>query len=727
MAARSRWRSPSPRASSIRPSRRCSSTSSLRAARASSSRSRRSSGPRLPPPPSLLSSSPSSAVSTRASCPPTRPSGCADARSPRCRRHSRDPPASRPRGAGRRRRHARARRSSLPAPDPARDRLRRAVGAELPQVPLRARRSRIARRPQRQGARRQPPLLRRLHDARLLQGQGEGRGHEQARRLPPDDSGGRRADAARLPEAAGGGPAPARQALPRRRGHPARPGGRAGSAPRRVDLRRPHPHPAPQLSRRSLARTRHRLHERGHAGRDREQPERQRRLRLPPRPVDRARRPREALGARASRQGRQGEHRRRRQGPAPRQGDRRAAHPRGRAAHRGDPRQQSRPLARRAPAGSGRHRLPRPRRSGGGDGGEDGVHPRSRLPPVVRPEPDVDAHQPRAAFQADERSAEADAEPGDDGELPPRIDLQGGHLARRPGEGRHQPQLEHVLRRRLHDGTQTLGNHRWRCDKPTGHGALNVVSALKYSCDVFYYSAGDHAGIDAISDMAHRLGYGQPTGLDLGREITGIIPSSSTINPATGSLRAHAINASIGQGEINVTPLQQAVAYAAIANGGTVWKPQITQGVESPDGKVLREFKPEPDVNNGHEGKLGVKPEYLAAVRAGLVAVVNEPGGTGYRSRLPHLKLAGSSGTAQVVKLGQKQNLKTDAQQYFSRDHAWFASFAPAEDPEIVVIVLNEHGGWGAEAAAPVASKIIKAWSDIKKQDEAKSMARAEQ
>jgi penicillin-binding protein 2 len=79
------------------------------------------------------------------------------------------------------------------------------------------------------------------------------------------------------------------------------------------------------------------------------------------------------------------------------------------------------------------------------------------------------------------------------------------------------------------------------------------------------------------------------------------------------------------------------------------------------------------------------------------------------------------------MKLGQKQNLKSEQTQYFSRDHAWFASYAPADDAEIVVVVLNEHGGWGAEAAAPVASKIIKAWSDIKKQDEAKSMARAEQ
>src|SRR5207248_4620607 len=204
--------------------------------------------------------------------------------------------------------------------------------------------------------------------------------------------------------------------------------------------------------------------------------------------------------------------------------------------------------------------------------------------------------------------------------------------------------------------------------KPNGHGSLALHSALQVSCDAFYYAVGDRVGIDALSDMAHRLGYGQPTGLDLGREITGIIPDSKSIDPKTGSLRAHAINASIGQGEINVTPLQQAVAYAAIANGGTVWKPQTVQRIESPDGKVLKEFKPEPDVNNCREGKLGVKPEYLAAVRAGLVAVVNEPGGTAYRSRLPDIKFAGKTGTAQVVKLGQKQNLKTDAQQYFSRD-----------------------------------------------------------
>ena len=267
------------------------------------------------------------------------------------------------------------------------------------------------------------------------------------------------------------------------------------------------------------------------------------------------------------------------------------------------------------------------------------------------------------------------------------------------------------------NGGYTLGNHRWRCDKPAGHGSLDLKHALQYSCDAFYYALGDRVGLDPIADMAHRLGYGQPTGFDLGREITGVIPDTESVIKVFGTYtKGHAINASIGQGEINVTPLQQAVAYGAIANGGHVWKPQIVQRIESPDGKILQQFKPEPDVNNGHNGELGVKASDLEAVRKGLVAVVNEPGGTGYRHKLADVIFAGKTGTAQVQALGSKQNLKTEAQTYLSRDHAWFAAYAPADDPEVVVVVLNEHGGWGAESAAPAASKIVEAYFQLKKQ-----------
>ena len=144
--------------------------------------------------------------------------------------------------------------------------------------------------------------------------------------------------------------------------------------------------------------------------------------------------------------------------------------------------------------------------------------------------------------------------------------------------------------------------------------------ALSQSCDVFYYTVGDRAGLDAMSEMARRFGYGSPPGSIPGARITGIIPDSKTITPESGSARAHAINASIGQGEINVTPLQQAVAYAAIANGGDILVPQIVRRIEAPDGKVLRDFQPQV------ARKLGLKESSLQAGAGGA-------GGGGQRAR----------------------------------------------------------------------------------------------
>src|SRR5256712_6067218 len=112
-------------------------------------------------------------------------------------------------------------------------------------------------------------------------------------------------------------------------------------------------------------------------------------------------------------------------------------------------------------------------------------------------------------------------------------------------------------------GGYTMGNHRWRCDKPEGHGSLDLKHALSRSCDVYYYTVGDRVGLDAIADMARRVGFGQPTRPHPGRGVPGILPDSPTLPPARRRARAHAINAGICQGEINVTPLQQAVAYAA--------------------------------------------------------------------------------------------------------------------------------------------------------------------
>ncbi|MBS2023422.1 MAG: penicillin-binding protein 2 [Deltaproteobacteria bacterium] len=262
-------------------------------------------------------------------------------------------------------------------------------------------------------------------------------------------------------------------------------------------------------------------------------------------------------------------------------------------------------------------------------------------------------------------------------------------------------------------GRFTMGNHTWRCDKPSGHGPMDLKRGLQFSCDVYFYALGERLGIEPIADMARQLGYGAPTNLDLGRENGGIIPDTESIVKTYGAYtKGFAVNASIGQGDVNVTPLQQAVAYAAIANGGTVFRPQLVRRIETWDGQTVKEFPPL------IERKLEFKPGTLDTVRAGLLAVVSSPGGTAYGVRSQEVSFAGKTGTAQVVALGARQKLKPEEQAFLSRDHAWFVSYAPAADPEIVVAVINEHGGWGASAAAPTAAKIIEGYFKLKKEDD---------
>jgi penicillin-binding protein 2 len=171
-----------------------------------------------------------------------------------------------------------------------------------------------------------------------------------------------------------------------------------------------------------------------------------------------------------------------------------------------------------------------------------------------------------------------------------------------------------------------------------------------------------------------------------------------------------ALNSAIGQGDDNVTPLQLAMLYATIANGGTLYRPQLVRRVESQDGKVEQEFQPEVS------GRIDIDPEHRRVVVDALVAVVNEPGGTAYRVRLPNIVIAGKTGTAQVAALG-KIRLKKEQMSFFERDHAWFASFAPADKPEIAVVVLNEHGGHGGAEAAPTAAAVIRKYFELKAED----------
>ena len=260
-------------------------------------------------------------------------------------------------------------------------------------------------------------------------------------------------------------------------------------------------------------------------------------------------------------------------------------------------------------------------------------------------------------------------------------------------------------------GRYTLGGHTWRCDKESGHGSVDLEHALGASCDVFFYSLGDRLGTERIAKWGSLLGLGKPTGLDLPGEIPGVMPDEAwhAAHVPGGYRHGMSLNLAIGQGDVNVTPMQQLVLYGALATG-VVWKPQVVMRVEDPRGEVLTEFAPE------ERGRLPVKPDTHEAVLSGLLAAVNQPFGTAYGSRLKDTVLAGKTGTAQVVKLGTRR-LKASQVSYAERDHAWFAAFAPADDPEIVVVVLNEHSGFGASNAAPTAAAVVRKWLELREQD----------
>jgi penicillin-binding protein 2 len=263
-------------------------------------------------------------------------------------------------------------------------------------------------------------------------------------------------------------------------------------------------------------------------------------------------------------------------------------------------------------------------------------------------------------------------------------------------------------------GGYRLGARTWRCHKDSGHGPVNGKTALQYSCDTWFYKVADTLGLDPIAEMGKALGLGSPTGIGVLAEVPGIMPSSEYHNKMSpgGYTKGMALNSAIGQGDDNVTPLQLVMVYAAIANGGTLLKPQLVERIEGLDGEVVKNF--EPQVVN----KVEIPEAHRKAVMEGLIATVNEPGGTAYRQRLKDIVVAGKTGTAQVATIGAVR-LKTHQMDFFQRDHAWFAAIAPAHDPEIAVVVINEHGGHGGVDAAPAGMAVIQKYFDLKKEDAA--------
>lgn len=252
-------------------------------------------------------------------------------------------------------------------------------------------------------------------------------------------------------------------------------------------------------------------------------------------------------------------------------------------------------------------------------------------------------------------------------------------------------------------GSYWYGGRAYRCWKRGGHGNVNVHLALRSSCDVFFYTIGVNLGIERLAKFGSMLGLGRPTGIGFPNEAAGVMPSSAWKQKRFGErwYPGETVSASIGQGYDLTTPLQLAMAYAALANGGKLLRPRLALRIESRDGELLEEFPVEV------RSELHLAPRHVAAVLRGLEAVVSEPGGTGSRARVKGVRVGGKTGTSQVVSLKRTEGMAEADIPVRYRDHAWFAAFAPVEAPEIAIAVFIEHGLHGSTAAAPVAQRIL--------------------
>ena len=259
-------------------------------------------------------------------------------------------------------------------------------------------------------------------------------------------------------------------------------------------------------------------------------------------------------------------------------------------------------------------------------------------------------------------------------------------------------------------GIYHLGKHPFYCWKKHGHGVVSFRRALIESCDVYFYHLGKRLGVDKIAEYARRLGLGVKTGLDVGQERPGLIPTSAWKLRRFGVpwQGGETISVSIGQSFVLVTPIQMATLISAIFNGGMLYQPQVTEWIGEPEAKKLYEFVPK------LTRKVEIKKEWLELVREALTGAVNEPHGTGSRAKFKQILVAGKTGTAQVVTLEKEKELGAEGEvPYQFRDHAWFVAAAPADSPTIALSILIQHGGHGGAAAAPIAKEILRAYLEV--------------
>ncbi|MDG4720254.1 MULTISPECIES: penicillin-binding protein 2 [Thalassospira] len=257
------------------------------------------------------------------------------------------------------------------------------------------------------------------------------------------------------------------------------------------------------------------------------------------------------------------------------------------------------------------------------------------------------------------------------------------------------------------NGHLDLGNARFHCWKRGGHGWVDMHDSLKHSCDVYYYEISQKIGIDRIAAMAHKLGLGEDTGIDLPNERSGLIPTKDWKEIQLGKRwqGGETLIASIGQGYVLSTPLQLCTMTARLASGKAV-RPHLTRDHVTPEGVTSREAEEFPE--------LQVSRANLARIRDSMNGVTNEIRGTGYGSRIKikGMEMAGKSGTSQVRRITMRERQTTgvignDELPWKYRDHALFVAFAPVENPRYACAVVVEHGGGGSSVAGPIVRDLL--------------------
>ena len=253
-----------------------------------------------------------------------------------------------------------------------------------------------------------------------------------------------------------------------------------------------------------------------------------------------------------------------------------------------------------------------------------------------------------------------------------------------------------------------FGGRRFRDDKPGGHGVVDLYKSIVVSCDTYYYMLANDLGIEAIAHFLAPFGFGSRTGIDLEGESSGVLPSPEWKARRFRSREqrrwypGETISVGIGQGYNAYTPMQLALALATLANGGAMYKPHLVDHIDNPRTGERRYVEPE------LVRRIPLHAANVAFIKRAMEGVNTDPEGTGSRAfKGAQYTSAGKTGTAQVI--GIKQNEKYEAKNTPERlrDHSLFVVFAPVENPKIALAVVVENGGFGAQAAAPIARAVL--------------------